>query len=68
MGIGIWRGWTTDRKLHVDTVSILTADAKADEADKAHVSDVPGEADVVGVENKIVRSLFKRSPKTSGGI
>ncbi len=46
----------------------LAADAKADEADEAHVSDMPGKADVVGVENEIVRSLFKRSPKTSWGI
>jgi hypothetical protein len=50
----------------------LAADAKADEADKAHVSDMPGKADVVGVEIEIeieiVRSLFKRSPKTSWGI
>jgi hypothetical protein len=28
----------------------LAADAKADEANKAHVSDMPGEADAVGVE------------------
>ncbi len=28
----------------------LAADAKADEADEAHISDMPGEADVVGVE------------------
>ncbi len=28
----------------------LAADAKADEANEAHVSDMPGEADVVGVE------------------
>jgi hypothetical protein len=28
----------------------LAADAKADEADEAHVSDMPGKADVVGVE------------------
>jgi hypothetical protein len=27
----------------------LAADAKADEADEAHVSDMPGKADVVGV-------------------
>ncbi len=46
----------------------LAADAKANEADKAHVSDVPGKADVVRVENEIVRPLFKRSPKTSWGI
>jgi hypothetical protein len=28
----------------------LAAGAKADEADEAHVSDMPGEADMVGVE------------------
>ncbi len=28
----------------------LAADTKADEANKAHVSDMPGEADVVGDE------------------
>ncbi len=46
----------------------LATDAKADEADEAHVSDMPGEADVVGVEIEIVRPLFKRSLKTSWGI
>jgi hypothetical protein len=46
----------------------LAADAKADEAGEAHVSDMPGEAGVVGVEIEIVRPLFKRSPKTSWGI
>jgi hypothetical protein len=46
----------------------LAADAKANEANEAHVSDMPCEADVVGVENEIVRSLFKRSLKTSWGI
>ncbi len=46
----------------------LAADAKTDEANEAHVSDMPGKADVVGVAIGIVRSLFKRSPKTSWGI
>jgi hypothetical protein len=47
----------------------LAADAKADETDEAYVSDMPGKADVVGVENEIVvRSLLKRSLKTSWGI
>ncbi len=46
----------------------LAADAKANETNKAHVSGMPGEADVVGVAIEIVRSLFKRSPKTSWGI
>jgi hypothetical protein len=34
----------------------LAADAKADEANEAHVSDMPGEADVVGVEIDIALS------------
>ncbi len=46
----------------------LAADAEANEADEAHVSDMPGEADVVGVAIDIVRSLFTRSLKTSWGI
>ncbi len=46
----------------------LVADCLVDEADEAHVSDMPGKADVVGVEIEIARSLFKRSPKTSWGI
>jgi hypothetical protein len=46
----------------------LVADCLVDEADKAHVSDMPSKADVVGVEIEIARSLFKRSPKTSWGI